>query len=308
MDRHYAFAIVAPIFWSLAGVIVKSLEQATEWQINFYRCGSLAVFVALITLLRYRRSTLVVVRSGRIKAVLAGALLSGAMICNIVALKYTTVAVAVLVMAAAPIFAALLGRVFLSEAVGIRGWISVALGIVGLAIMVSGRLQLGDTLGVAVAILGIMFFGAYTVSLRVGKMLDMTPAVFYGGVIGALVGMSMSFVTGVGLAIPLAEAFWCTLLGIVQLGIGSVLFALAAQTVPAVQLTIFALGEPLLAPLWAWVGIGEVPSLDNHDWRWGTFQCTRVSGLGKTLLIHGSWQKQSEPLAVYRSLFLLLRP
>ena len=260
MDRHYAFAIVAPIFWSLAGVIVKSLEQATEWQINFYRCGSLAVFVALITLLRYRRSTLVVVRSGRIKAVLAGALLSGAMICNIVALKYTTVAVAVLVMAAAPIFAALLGRVFLSEAVGIRGWISVALGIVGLAIMVSGRLQLGDTLGVAVAILGIMFFGAYTVSLRVGKMLDMTPAVFYGGVIGALVGMSMSFVTGVGLAIPLAEAFWCTLLGIVQLGIGSVLFALAAQTVPAVQLTVFALGEPLLAPLWAWVGIGEVPS------------------------------------------------
>jgi DME family drug/metabolite transporter len=260
MDRHYVFAIVAPIFWSLAGVIVKSLEQATEWQINFYRCGSLAIFVALLTLLRYRHSTLVVIRSGGMKALLAGALLSGAMICNIVALKYTTVAVAVLVMAAAPIFAALLGRVFLSEAVGIRGWISVALGVVGLAIMVGGRLQLGDTLGVAVAILGIMFFGAYTVSLRVGKMLDMTPAVLYGGVIGALVGMSMSFVTGVGLAIPLVEAFWCTLLGIVQLGIGSVLFALAAQTVPAVQLTIFALGEPLLAPLWAWVGIGEVPS------------------------------------------------
>ncbi|MBT7181544.1 MAG: DMT family transporter, partial [Acidiferrobacteraceae bacterium] len=131
---------------------------------------------------------------------------------------------------------------------------------VGLTIMVGGRLQLGDTLGVAVAILGIMFFGAYTVSLRVGKMLDMTPAVFYGGVIGALVGLSMSFVTGVGLAIPLVEAFWCAFLGIVQLGIGSVLFALAAQTVPAVQLTVFALGEPLLAPLWAWVGIGEVPS------------------------------------------------
>mgnify|MGYP001149945266 FL=1 len=170
MDRHYAFAIVAPIFWSLAGVIVKSLEQATEWQINFYRCGSLAIFVALVTLLRYRHSTLVVIRSGSLKALLAGALLSGAMICNIVALKYTTVAVAVLVMAAAPIFAALLGRVFLSETVGIRGWISVVLAIVGLAIMVGGRLQLGDTFGVAVAILGIMFFGAYTVSLRVGKM------------------------------------------------------------------------------------------------------------------------------------------
>ena len=260
MNRHYVFAIVAPIFWSLAGVIVKSLEQATEWQINFYRCGSLALWVALVILIRYRRSVATVIRAGGFQALFAGVLLGGAMVCNVVALKYTTVAVAVLVMAAAPIFAALLGRMFLSETVGIRGWISVALGIVGLAIMVGGRLQLGDTLGVAVAILGIMFFGAYTVSLRVGKMLDMTPAVFYGGVIGALVGMSMSFVTGVGLAIPLVEAFWCAFLGIVQLGIGSVLFALAAQTVPAVQLTVFALGEPLLAPLWAWVGIGEIPS------------------------------------------------
>jgi len=260
MNRHYVFAIVAPIFWSLAGVIVKSLEQATEWQINFYRCGSLALWVALVILIRYRRSVTTVIRAGGFQALFAGVLLGGAMVCNVVALKYSTVAVAVLVMAAAPIFAALLGRTFLGETVGIRGWLSVALGIIGLAIMVGGRLQLGDTLGVAVAILGIMFFGAYTVSLRAGKMLDMTPAVFYGGVIGALVGLSMSFVTGVGLAIPLVEAFWCVFLGIVQLGIGSILFALAAQTVPAVQLTIFALGEPLLAPLWAWVGVGEVPS------------------------------------------------
>ena len=157
MNRHYVFAIVAPIFWSLAGVIVKSLEQATEWQINFYRCGSLAIFVAVVTLFRYRRSVATVIHAGGFQALFAGALLGGAMVCNVVALKYTTVAVAVLVMAAAPIFAALLGRVFLSETVGIRGWISVALGMVGLTIMVGGRLQLGDTLGVAVAILGIMF-------------------------------------------------------------------------------------------------------------------------------------------------------
>jgi drug/metabolite transporter (DMT)-like permease len=72
--------------------------------------------------------------------------------------------------------------------------------------------------------------------------------------------MGMSFASGVGLTVPLVEALWCVLLGVVQLGVGSVLFALAAQSVPAVQLTIFALGEPLLAPLWAWIGVGEVPT------------------------------------------------
>ena len=261
MKRHYLFAITAPVFWSLAGVVVKSLEQATEWQINFYRCLSLALFVAAVTLIRYRRSTLTVLQMGGLKTLMSGALLSGAMLCNVVALKYTTVAVAVFVMAAAPILAALLGRLFLGEEVRARVWVSIVLAILGIGIMVGGRLQIGDTVGVAVAILGIVFFGVYAVSLRVGKNVDMTPAVFYGGVIGTVVSFSVSIGTGVGLAIPWIEAMWCTLLGVVQLGLGSVLFALAAQGVPAVQLTLFALGEPLLAPVWVWLMLGDVPTM-----------------------------------------------
>jgi len=249
------------VFWSLAGVVVKSLEQATEWQINFYRCASLAVFVAIVTLIRYRRSTLAVLRAGGSKTVVAGALLSGAMLCNVIALKYTTVAVAVFVMAAAPILAALLGKIFLGEQVSARVWASIAMAIAGIAIMVGGRLQVGDTIGVAVAVLGIVFFGIYAVTLRVGKNVDMTPAVLYGGAIGTVVSLSVSIGTGVGLAIPWIEAMWCSLLGVVQLGLGSVLFALAAQGVPAVQLTLFALGEPLLAPVWVWLMWGDLPTV-----------------------------------------------
>jgi len=261
LKRHYVFAITAPLFWSLAGVVVKSLEQATEWQINFYRCLSLALFVAAVTVIRYRRSTLTVLRMGGLKTLISGVLLSGAMLCNVVALKYTTVAVAVFVMAAAPILAALLGRLFLGEEVRARVWLSIVMAILGIGIMVGGRLQIGDTVGVAVAILGIVFFGVYAVSLRIGKNVDMTPAVFYGGAIGTAVSLSASIGTGVGLAIPWIEAMWCSLLGVVQLGLGSVLFALAAQGVPAVQLTLFALGEPLLAPVWVWLVLGDVPTV-----------------------------------------------
>ena len=261
LKRHYVFAITAPLFWSLAGVVVKSLEQATEWQINFYRCISLTLFVAAVTVIRYRRSTLTVLRMGGLKTLISGVLLSGAMLCNVVALKYTTVAVAVFVMAAAPILAALLGRLFLGEEVRARTWLSIVMAVLGIGIMVGGRLQIGDTVGVAVAILGIVFFGVYAVSLRIGKNVDMTPAVFYGGAIGTAVSLAASIGTGVGLAIPWIEAMWCSLLGVVQLGLGSVLFALAAQGVPAVQLTLFALGEPLLAPVWVWLVLGDVPTV-----------------------------------------------
>ena len=260
MKHHYLFAILAPVFWSLAGVVVKSLSVATEWQINFYRCGALTLFVGLVILLRYRRSGLSVIRKSGKKGFFAGCLLSGAMLCNVVALKYTPVAVAVCVMAAAPVFAALLANIILQERTHKRGWISIGLAFVGIAIMVGGRLQVGDIFGVSVAILGIMFFGAYAVSLRIGKNLDMTPAVLCGGFVGTLISCGMSFATGVGLLIPLAEALWCSALGVVQLGLGSVLFALAAQTVPAVQLTLFSLGEPVLAPIWVLIAFNEVPT------------------------------------------------
>ena len=55
-------------------------------------------------------------------------------------------------------------------------------------------------------------------------------------------------------------------------------------------------GRAVIGPV---VGVGghwRSPVLGNDDWWRRTFQCTRVSGLGKTLLIRGSWQKQSEPL------------
>ena len=131
LNRHYVFAVVAPVFWSLAGVIVKSLEHATEWQINFYRCGSLALFVALVILIRYRRSTGVVMRAGGFKALFSGVLLSGAMLCNVAALKSTPAAVAVLVTAPAPIFAALQGSIFLGARVNHRVRYTIVSALVG---------------------------------------------------------------------------------------------------------------------------------------------------------------------------------
>ena len=110
---------------------MKSLSVATEWQINFYRCGALTLFVGLVILLRYRRSGLSVIRKSGKKGFFAGCLLSGAMLCNVVALKYTTVAVAVFVMAAAPVFAALLAKIILREQTHRRGWISIALAFIG---------------------------------------------------------------------------------------------------------------------------------------------------------------------------------
>jgi len=259
MGRHHLFAIVAPIFWSIAGVTVRFVESASAWQINFYRSSSLAVFVFLFLVIRYGSKTRLILKESGSPAIFAGLILSGAMICNIVALLHTSVANAVLVMAAGPIFAAVIGGIVLNEKISPILWVSIVLALVGIAVMVGGNYNQDRLYGDLIALLGVVFFGFYAVAIRYGKRTDMTPAVMFAGINGAVVAGVMCFATEVGFAAPAIDIYLCVMLGIFQLGIGQVLFAIAAQSVPAVGLTLYALGEPLLAPLWAWIGVGEAP-------------------------------------------------
>jgi drug/metabolite transporter (DMT)-like permease len=88
----------------------------------------------------------------------------------------------------------------------------------------------------------------------------MTPSIFYGGLISALCAAAVSL-TGTGLATRPTDIALCVMLGVVQLGIGNFLFALASRYVPAAELTLYSLGEPVLSPLWTYLGVGETPSL-----------------------------------------------
>ncbi|MDH3688279.1 MAG: DMT family transporter [Gammaproteobacteria bacterium] len=259
--RDRVFALMAPVFWSITGVTIRFIDSANEWQINFYRSTTLGLFVLALLLVRYRTKTFKIITSTGGVGIWAGVFVGSAMICNIVALTHTTVANAVLLMASGPIFAAVLGWILLRETVTKTTWIAIILALAGIAIMVGGDLHTGGLLGDIVALIGVAFFGAYAIALRYGQHTDMTPAVLYAGIFGALVGGSVSSLTGVGLSAPIGDIGLCAMLGIFQLGIGSVLFALAAHSVPAVELTLYALGEPILAPIWTWIGVGEVPAV-----------------------------------------------
>lgn len=239
---------------------MRYMESASAWQINFYRSSSLAVFVFVFLVFRYGTKIRVVINNVGFPAIIAGLILSGAMICNIVALVHTTVSNAVLVMAAGPIFAALIGGVVLKEKTSAILWVSIFLALVGIAVMIGANYNQDRLYGDLIALLGVVFFGFYAVALRYGKRADMTPAVMFAGINGAVVAGVICVATDIGLSVPANDIYLCLVLGIFQLGIGSVLFALAAQSVSAVGLTLYALGEPLLAPLWAWIGIGEAPA------------------------------------------------
>lgn len=261
--RNRLLALLAPIFWSLTGLVIRLLNEVDEWQINFYRSTALSIFLLLYLAIKYRRNFWLVVRASGRKAMLGGFCIGIAMFCNIIAMQHTTIANATMVMATGPIIAALFGWLLLGEAVSKVTWFAIAVAALGLAIMVGGNPVAGSLFGDLIALFGMLGFGLYAVVLRHGKSVDMTPAILYAGIFSALPSALMALTIGNGLSAPMHEIALSAGLGVFQLGIGSIMFALASVTVPAVELTLFALGEPLLAPVWVWMVVDEVPSVSS---------------------------------------------
>jgi drug/metabolite transporter (DMT)-like permease len=85
---------------------------------------------------------------------------------------------------------------------------------------------------------------------------DLVPAVFLGGAISAALMLP--------LALPLQagprDIALLAVLGFFQLGLPCTLMVMASRHLSAPEISLLALLEVVLGPLWAWLGAGEVPA------------------------------------------------
>jgi DME family drug/metabolite transporter len=257
---------LAGVFWSLGGILVRSVEAAGAWQIIFYRSLALAFSLLLIVAVRHRGRLARAFGQAGWNGVLAGACLSAGFIGYVLSLYHTSVANAVFMLGTAPFFSAVLGRFFLGERVRRATWLAMTLALSGIAVMVAGSLVGGTILGNLLALTAGISFAGFNVLLRYGRANDMLPAVVIAGLIAALIaaavvaasaddaGLWAAFVLGA------RDLLLCLTMGSVQVGLGLTVFTIGARHVPAVELALLAMTELVLAPLWVWVGVGEVPS------------------------------------------------
>ena len=267
-DAGYLFGVamvaLAGGFWSIGGILVRWIEAADAWQIIFYRSASLALSLTLIVAIRHRGRLLAAFAAAGWNGVLAGACLSGGFIGYVLALHHTTVANAVFMLGTAPFFAAILGRWCLSEEVRPATWLAMAVALAGIAVMVAGSLVLGSISGNLLAMVASLSFAGFNVLLRRGRDTDMLPCVVVAGAIAALIALPVVIGSHQDLASALIlsprDLVLCLIMGGVQVGLGLTVFTLGARHVSAVELALLAMTELLLAPLWVWIGVGEVPS------------------------------------------------
>ncbi|WP_419913322.1 DMT family transporter [Hoeflea sp.] len=258
--RGVLFVLTAGIIWSTVGLGVRLIEDASHWQILLYRSLTVTPFLFAVLWIRSRGHPLAVIRQAGPSAAFAGLCLFFAYAGGIYAIQATTVASALLIFASAPMFAALLGWLALGERVRTATAIAILFAVLGVGIMVAEGFSSGNLEGNLAAIGSALGFAVYTVILRYGRARDMMPSAFLSGFITLCLTIPICIGLGLPLVISANDASIALSMGVFQIGAGLVLYTIGSKTVPSAELTLLSLGEVLLAPVWVWMYMAEVPS------------------------------------------------
>jgi drug/metabolite transporter (DMT)-like permease len=253
--RGVALLAGASLCWSLGGILIRLLD-ASDWTIVFWRSVFMALTLLAVLALWTRGRLLDAFRAAGWKGALSGAFMACAFICFILSITRTTVANTLVLMASAPFFSAIVGRVLLGERLAPRAWLAMAAAVAGIALMFAGELGPGELVGNLLALAVALAFAGNIVVLKRAGGANMVPAVILGGLFSAIVALP--------LAEPLAVApheFGVLLaLGAVQLGLGLTFYVFGARHLPAAEVSLMGLLETVLSPLWVWLFIAERPS------------------------------------------------
>lgn len=247
----------AALAWSFGGAIARGLEIGDSWTIIAWRSFFAALFLIAFMLWRDGPSgTVRLFRTMGRPGIGVALCFAIASISFVVALGYTSVANILLMQAGVPLIAALLGVIFLREAVDRVTWTAILTVIVGIGVMVSDSFAANVTfVGDGLALLIAFVFAAATVITRRFSGVRMTPAVCLGVIIGTAVGVTMSS----GLIVSARDFGLLFLFGALNLGLGMAMFATGARLVPSAIAALISTMEPVLGPVWVWLIHSEVP-------------------------------------------------
>ncbi len=237
-------------------LLLRLIGDAGVWDVTFFRTLGIATSMTLVLCLMRRCSPVRVYGALGRDGWIAAAAMGASTICFVSAIDNTTVANTLVILATMPLFAAAIGWIVLRERVRPATLGAMLLALVGIVVIfadsLGGGTWAGDLLALAVALL-------LSVSLvmlrRTGRPLALE-TVGASGLLAAPCALIMATpwaIAGSDLAIVGFQ-------GLVQIPLALTLYLSGTRYVRAAEVALLSLIETILGPLWAWIGVGEVPS------------------------------------------------
>ena len=240
---------------SFGGLIIKSFEGATQWQILFWRTVFFLLIISIYLTITYRKNVLKSFYISGIPGFFGGLILSFGFCGYVFAMYNTTVANTNFIIQTQTIFLAIFGYFFLKEKISVITLVSIILAVSGILLMVGDSLSAGQTIGNIAAFSMPISFAVLILVIRKYPNIDMVPSQFIAGIIALLIGYIMSG----KINISYHDIFLGFLAGFFQLGFGFIFITIGAQRTPSAMVGIIMLSEAVFGPLWAWLFINEQP-------------------------------------------------
>ena len=261
-SRGIAACLGAALLWSSAGLFIKQVELPPLEIATIRALISTVFFVAMTRLLRAE------FRNWSWISVGAAAGMGLTAVSFVVATKWTTAAAAIFLQSTAPAWVLLLDWLAHGRPPRLRDLAAVAGCGVGLALFFVGNLQMAGFWGNVIALGSGLCFAIHTVCLRRVPPDRQVPVLAAGNAIAAVAAASLAasgllerLVPGTLVWSWPQPAQWLCLayLGGIQIGLGYFLFSLGIRRLPSIQVSLLVLLEPMLNPVWVYLGNGETP-------------------------------------------------
>lgn len=239
--------VAAALLWSFGGICIKMISIAP-----MATAGARSL-IAFVVVLLYARRIPRRITAGQLLGAIAYA---GTVTCFVLATKSTTAANAILLQYTAPIWVALLSPWLLREKISGIDWGAIVVVIGGMLLFFVDRLDTGHLNGDLLAVASGVFFALGIISLRRERHGSPLTIVILGNLITAIIGLP--FLIG-DLPTP-TDILFLLPLGVLQLGLGYILFARGVRYVTAIEGTLIPMLEPILNPIWVAIFYMEYPS------------------------------------------------
>ena len=242
---------------SFGGLIVKSFEGATLWQILFWRSIFFSLTVLTFLILTYKKDTFKAFYESGLPGLIGGMVLSFGFCGYVFAMYNTTVANTNFIISLQILFLAIFGFFFLKEKISAITLASIILAMSGVFLMVGNSLTPGELSGNLAAFSMPITFAVLIIIVRKFPNVDMVPAQLVAGVCSCIIGYLLS----TKIMISSHDIFLGFLAGFFQVGFGFIFITIGARTTPSAMVGIIMLSESVLGPLWAFLFVSERPSM-----------------------------------------------
>lgn len=245
--------LACAIMWSISGIMIKYID----WSPLAIAGGRSLISAGVVVAFMLATNLKPVINKD---VIWAGISLCGCVTCFVTANKMTTAANAIVLQYIAPAFVMIISVLFLKQKLKKMEVVVVASTFVGIVLFFMDEIHFGGMIGNVIAICSGLFMAImFVFNGRLDLDARMT-GILIAHLLTAIIGLPIGFIT-YETSIITQDIILILILGIVQLGVPYVLYALAASKISPLSCSLIGMIEPLLNPLWVALFYGEVPGM-----------------------------------------------